>query len=630
MHRDQDELAEYISKMQELQQDIFKQAKQLELTEDSMHKVSYELCKSIAELMKTDRVSIWLFNHNQTVLTEHMTFTTNSVSVPETKQLDSIHAKGYFDLIIGRRVNPVVDIAMHPALQVLQKNYFARYQMASLIDASIIMSRGIGGVLCCESVTRREWTKLDEVMIAAIADMLSFIFDRLYRLEMEDRMQEWAYTDLLTGIGNENSFIERVNERLHSANTDLHGSFLYMKIDQFTAVQSVLGPAASEMILKEIAWRLQKLFPEEAIIARIAFDHFIIFTEQSNHTETGIHELEEVMSALCDPIVYEGRDVFLTFSYGIARYPDHFQNAYKGLQAAKTALDSSQKVTARKTRAVYKPEMYEQWEEAMQSEMNLGKGLDMDEFCLYYQPQFESVTHKMTGAEALIRWQHPEKGLLTPASFIEIAETTGLISRIGEWVLQEACKQLKRWKEQGFGQLTISVNISPRHFLVPEFPSFLQECLDTHGVHPSKLILEITENLALEDRQLVEAQIQRVRRLGFPLSIDDFGTGYSAFIYLQHFSIQEVKIDQQFVRTIETDVKSRAIVRTILTLAKSLHMHTVAEGVETEGQLKWLEEMGCFELQGYYFSKPIPIEELTKLLLDCPRFPFLQLPILKS
>ncbi|MDW0110769.1 putative bifunctional diguanylate cyclase/phosphodiesterase [Sporosarcina aquimarina] len=626
MHRDQKELAEFISKMQELQQDIFKQAKQLELTKDSMHEVSYELCKSIAELMKTDRVSIWLFNHNQTVLTEHMTYATDSVSVPETKQLDAIHSEGYFDLIVGHRVNPVVDIATHPALQALHQTYFAQSHMVSLIDASIIMSRGIGGMLCCESVTRREWTKLDEVMISAIADMLSFIFDRLYRLEMEDRMLELAYTDLLTGIDNENAFIEKVNERLHTFGRGMHGAFLYIKIDQFTAVQSVLGPGATEMILKEIAQRFHKLFPVGSNLARIAFDHFIICTEHEGDNEANERRMAAIMEELRSPIVFDNQDVFLTFSYGVALYPDHIKNAYEGIQAAKTALDSSQKITVRKTRAVYNPDMYEQWKEAMQSEMNLGKGLDMNEFRLYYQPQVESITHVMTGAEALIRWQHPEKGLLSPASFIEIAETTGLISQIGEWALHEACKQLKSWEEQGLGHLTISVNISPRHFLYHRFEDFLQDCLKLHGVNPANLILEITENVALEDAKLVEAQIQRIRQLGFTLSIDDFGTGYSAFIYLQQFSIQEIKIDRQFIKNIETDVKSRAIVRAILTLAKSLHMHTVAEGVETEGQLKRLEELGCFEIQGYYFSRPIPIEELNKLLLASPEFPFLHLP----
>ncbi|WP_432354539.1 sensor domain-containing phosphodiesterase [Sporosarcina sp. A2] len=627
MNRTKEELAEFISKMQEQQQVVFKQAKQLALTKESMRDVLYELCENIASIMKVERVSIWLFNDEKTVLSENLTYTSDSVKIPVVRRLDSKHAKAYFDAIVSKRVHAVEEIATNDTLQSLPEEYFLNTEMASLLDASIIMSRGIGGILCCETITKRSWTDLDEVFIAAIADMLSFVFDRLNRLEMEKRVHELAYTDPLTGIDNENAFIEKVNKRLQTVREDFNGAFLYMKMDQFASIQSVLGPEGTKITLKKVANRIGELFPDNAIFARIAFDHFIIFTKDLGSREKNEFAMAEILSGLRDPVLIQGQEVYLTFSYGIANYPEHVKNAYEGIQAAKTALDSSQKVGNRKTRAIYDPEMYEQWEEEMHSEMNLGKGLDMNEFCLFYQPQVESLSHKVTGVEALIRWKHPQRGLLPPTAFIGIAETTGLITQIGEWVVREACMQLKSWEQQGLGALTISVNISPRHFLHHRFPAFLSECIQEYSINPQKLIIEITENVALEDTTLVEIQIRKVSALGFAISIDDFGTGYSAFIYLQHFSIQEVKIDRQFVKDIETDVKSRAIVRAILTLAKSLHMHTVAEGVETEGQLKRLEELGCFEIQGYYFSKPLPIEELNENLLASPRFPFLYLPL---
>lgn len=627
MERSKEELTEFISRMQEQQQQLFKQAKQLELTPESVKDVLYELCENIAMIMRADRVSIWLFNDDQTVLTEHLTYAADSIAIPIVRELNSHNAKPYFEAITSQRVNSVDDIATNEAFQSLPSNYLADTPITSLLDASIIMSRGIGGILCCETVKRRNWSKLDEVFIAAIADMLSFVFDRLNRLEMENRVHELAYTDLITGIDNENAFIEKVNDKIHKTGKDLFGAFLYMKIDQFTSIQSVLGPEGTKNSLKKIANRLRSLFPDGSIFARIAFDHFIIFTEHNNDHEKDENSMEQILSELRKPVMIKNQKLFLTFSYGVSLYPQHVNDAYEGIQAAKIALDSSRKMGNRKTRAVYEPLMYEQWEEEMHSEMNLGKGLDMKEFRLFYQPQVESVTHKVTGVEALIRWQHPEKGLLSPAAFIEIAETTGLITQIGEWAMSQACQQLKKWEQQGLGSLTISVNISPRHFLHYQFPKFLNRCIQEYNINPAKLIIEITENVAIEDSKLVEVQIQKVQELGFPISIDDFGTGYSAFLYLQRFSIQEVKIDRQFVTNIETDPKSRAIVRAILTLAKSLHMHTVAEGVETLGQLKRLEELGCFEIQGYYFSKPVPIEELNRWLLASPRFPFLYLPI---
>ncbi|MBD7909014.1 putative bifunctional diguanylate cyclase/phosphodiesterase [Sporosarcina gallistercoris] len=627
MERSKEELREFVSRMQEQQQNLFKQAKQLDLTPESMKDVLYELCENIAMIMKADRVSIWLFNDDQTILTEHLTYAAESVAIPSIRQLDATEAKLYFETIGKTRVNVVEDIAANEALESFPLNYFNETPIASLLEASIIMSRGIGGLLCCETIERRNWTKLDEVFIAASADMLSFVFDRLNRLEMESRVHELAYTDLVTGIDNENAFIEKVNEKIRKTESGLCGAFLYMKIDQFISIQSVLGPEGTKSSLKVIANRLRSLFPDGSDFARIAFDHFIIYSEYRDGQEKDESAMGHILSELRKPIMVKDQELFLTFSYGVSLYPKHVKDAYEGIHAAKIALDSSLRVGNRKTRAVYDPLMFEQWEEEMHSEMNLGKGLDMDEFRLFYQPQVESLTHKVTGVEALIRWQHPEKGLLFPAAFINIAETTGLIIQIGEWVVSQACQQLKSWEQMGMGALTISVNISPRHFLHADFPTFLDECMRNYEVDPKKLIIEITENVAIVDSDLVETQIKKVQEMGFPISIDDFGTGYSAFLYLQRFSIQEVKVDRQFVANLETDPKSRAIVRAILTLAKSLHMHTVAEGVETEGQLKRLEELGCFEIQGYYFSRPLPIEELNSQLLASPGFPFLYLPI---
>ena len=612
------------------QQVLFNQAKELNLTKESMSEVLLEFCAQISEIMQSQRVSIWLFNDDQTELDEYITFTVGNIAVPHIKKLTTENAQPYFNKIKSNRVNAVVDIETCEVLQSLPQGYFDDTQMGSLLDASIIMSRGIGGMLCCESIERREWTELDEVICAAVADMLSFVFDRMNRIEMEGKMYELAYTDPLTGIDNENAFIEKVNHRIHHSNDEELGAFLYMKLDQFAAIQSVCGSFGTQLILRETSIRLNRSFPTDSIIARIAFDHFIIYTTHNHNENQNRIRMESILNTMREPISVNGLDVHLTFSYGVALFPDHVTNAYEGIQAAKTALDTSRKKGVRKTRAMYIPEMSQQWKESMQSEMNLDKALELNQFCLYYQPQVESISHRMTGAEALIRWNHPELGLLSPASFIGIAETTGLITLIGEWVIQQACMQLRKWEKQGLGHLTISVNISPIQFLEQHFPVFLKSCLDMYDITPDNLVLEITENVAFEDFDRVKSQMSSVRKLGFPISVDDFGTGYSAFIYLQHLSVQEVKIDRQFVKDIETDVKSRAIVRAILTLAKSLHMHTVAEGVETEGQLKRLEEMGCFEIQGYYFSKPVPIKKLDEMIEESPHFPKLYLPEYKK
>jgi EAL domain-containing protein (putative c-di-GMP-specific phosphodiesterase class I) len=250
----------------------------------------------------------------------------------------------------------------------------------------------------------------------------------------------------------------------------------------------------------------------------------------------------------------------------------------------------------------------------LQVEMNLRKGLDFNEFMLFYQPQTNCQTNQVVGFEALIRWNHPERGLVSPIEFISLAESTGLILPIGEWVIREAFKQLQEWKKQGRNQFTLSVNISPRHFLHERLAPFLETCLQEYEIHPDKLMIEITENVAMKDYVAVQGRIKELRDLGFSVSIDDFGTGFSAFVYLQHFQIQEIKIDRNFIREIVENPKSFAIVKTIVELAKHLKLRVITEGIETKEQLEMVRNIGCEIIQGYYYSKPLPIHEIEDWL----------------
>ena len=597
------------------QQLLFTQAKLLNVSHNSIKSVLEVTCQRIAGMMGCERVSIWLFNEEGTRLTAQNRY----------DAVQSVHSSGeclyqkdtpaYFEAIQRERTIAVDDVNIHPATQDLVDGYFGeRGKIKSMLDVSLILSQGIGGILCCETKTRRTWTTFDKAIIASIADMLAFLFDRLYRLEVEEHIRTLAFTDVLTGLDNPYAFMEKATSKMLALSGKERGIFIYMILDQFTEVQATLGHDAGEEVLKLTADRLRYLFPEPALTTRIGFDHFVIFYPYKGNRVTREMDMDFIVKLLREPMEIGGQEVYMTFSYGVSTFPDHVSNVKAGLQAAQVALEAARKKSPRKARGIYQPNLFSSMKETMLSEMNLRRGLDFNEFRLFYQPQVDCETGKVIGFEGLIRWQHPERGLIAPGDFIELAESTGLIIPIGEWVIQKAFTQLAIWDAIGRGHLTVSVNLSPRHFLHAKLPSYLLECAKSTGVSPQKLKLEITENVALEDHVAVVKRINQLSEMGFPVSIDDFGTGYSAFIYLQHFPVQQIKIDRQFIRTVDVDPKSEAIIKAIIQLAQMLGLRTVAEGVENEEQWKKLQQMDCDEIQGFYFSKPLPVDEINGLL----------------
>lgn len=596
------------------QQLLFTQAKFLNVSNDSIKSVLEVTCQRIAGMMECERVSIWLFNEEGTKLTAQNRYDAVRAMHSSGAVLCQEDTPAYFEAIQCERTIAVEDVTTHPATKDLVDGYFGkRGKVKSMLDVSLILSQGIGGVLCCETETHRTWTSFEKTVIASLADMLAFLFDRLYRLEAEEHIRTLAFTDVLTGLDNPHAFTEKAALKMHSLSGKERGIFIYMILDQFTEVQATLGHDAGEEVLKLTADRLRYLFPEPALTSRIGFDHFIIFYPYTGNRVTREMDMDFIAKVLREPMEVGGQEVYMTFSYGVSTFPDHVDNVKDGLQTAQVALEAARKNSPRRARGIYKPDLFRSMKETMLSEMNLRRGLDFNEFRLFYQPQVDCATGEVIGFEGLIRWQHPERGLIAPGEFIELAESTGLIIPIGEWVIQEAFSQLAIWDNLGRGHLTLSINLSPRHFLHAKLPVYLLECAKRTGISPEKLKLEITENVALEDHVAVIKRINQLSEIGFPVSIDDFGTGYSAFIYLQHFPVQQIKIDRQFIRTVDVDPKSEIIIKTIVQLAQMLGLQTVAEGVENEEQWKKLHAMGCDEIQGFYFSKPLPVDDIHRL-----------------
>lgn len=601
--------------LQEQQSQLFSYALSMEITNETIHKVLGDICERISKTMECERVSIWLFDDYKEKLLSQYVFEESVGRDTTMKTLFQSDTPIYFNAIQTNRVLAVDDIESNPMTQELLDNYFESGAcVKSLLDVTIILSKGVGGVVCCETSAIRTWSSLEKIVLTSIADMLTFLFDRLYRLKVEERVHSLAYTDTLTGLDNQNSFNDKVARKIKHAGPSEKGIFVYFWLDQYTEIEGVLGQTGGEELLKEAAKRLSFLFPAPALTARIGFDHFVIYYPFTKNRPERELDLNLIAMELKRPMKIFGQEILLTFSYGMSYFPKHAKTVREGIRTARLALESGRKNSPRKGRGVYKSSMHSDMEKIMSSEMNLRRGLDMDEFRLHYQPQVDAQTGELSGFEALIRWQHPQKGLMFPIDFIELAESTGLIVPIGEWVIAEAFTQLKKWKEQGYEHLTLSINLSPRHFLHPKLIVLLTRWLAETGIAADRLVLEITENVALGDHKLIKERINSLKVIGFTVSIDDFGTGYAAFMYLQHFSISEIKIDRQFINGITEDPKSEVVINTIIHLGKMLGLQTIAEGVETKEQWERLKELGCCRIQGYYFSKPLPIEELDCLL----------------
>lgn len=629
MIRSDEDINRVLEELSSKQEFIFTQAKQLNVSIDSISSTLEKLCTRISKIMACEKVSIWLFNQDHTTLTSQMLYISGESNRPVTEVLMKNEVPSYFEAIQHQRVLAVQDVASHIATrEIKNKISYSDGEVQSMIDASIILSKGIGGIVCCESYATREWSNLDKVLVASIADMLSFLFDRLERIEVEQHVNKLAYIDLITGLDNHHSFTEKVTKDLHEFKKAEKGVFIYFVLDQFTEVQAVLGPDGSNKMLKITAERLKEVFLPPARITRVGFDHFAIFYPYLNDRCDDVKSLlERLTNKMKFPMIISGQEVYMTISFGIALYPDHVLNVKYGIQASYMALQSGRKISNRKTASLYKPDMHTYLKESMLSEMNLRKGLDLDEFVLHYQPQVNCRTGEVVGFEALLRWRHPERGLIFPADFIELAESTGLITPIGEWVIKEATRQISKWKQKGIENLSISINLSPRHFLHHTLPFYLEQCITEAGIEAGRVVLEITENVALEDQKVVTSRINLLKDMGYSISIDDFGKGYSAFIYLQHFPIHEIKIDREFISELGSNIKSTGIVQTIIHLAEMLGLRTIGEGVETKEQWDILKELGCSDLQGYYFSRPLEVDVIDGLFEEYSRGGKLILPL---
>jgi diguanylate cyclase (GGDEF)-like protein/PAS domain S-box-containing protein len=430
----------------------------------------------------------------------------------------------------------------------------------------------------------------------------------------EERIQYLAYYDALTGLPNRALLHDRLAKTLASARRQKDNvALLFLDLDGFKNINDSLGHPIGDLLLQEIAGRLKTWGREQDTVARLGGDEFLLLLTGVKDAPDVAVAAERLLEAMTTEFVVQGHTVRVSCSIGISIFPEHGANGETLISRADAAMYSAKESGCNNFR-FFTEDMNVQALERLTLEKGLRVALEREELFLVYQPQMEVATGRITGLEALLRWQHPDLGLVAPDRFIRIAENSGLIVPIGEWVLRTACAQAQKWQAEGLPAVTVAVNVSAIQFRQQGFCGLIRKVLRETGLAPQYLELELTESLLLANADLMLSVIQELKSMGLALAIDDFGTGYSSFAYLRQFRVSKLKIDRLFIRDVALEPDDAAIAAAIISMAKSLRLKVIAEGVENEAQMSFLRAHHCDEIQGYYFSQPLAVDKVADKL----------------
>ena len=510
-------------------------------------------------------------------------------------------------------VLPVMAVALLTEAVVVLTNLLskgdapANDQAASLVIALVVATAIVSFLYYLISELRKTERELSEKSLR----MESIL---KHHKEAEQNLAQATSYDMLTGLPNRALFLDRLGHAISRAtHSGQMMAVMLIDIDNFKAINDTLGHSLGDILLQEIAERLRHLVPEDDTLARLGGDEFAIILEEMSEIEEAARVSQKVIDIFVRPFMPASQEVYVTPSMGVTIYPLDGRDSDNLLRNADAAMYRA-KEYGRNNFRFYTTDMNALAVERFAMEGALRRAMERDEFVLYYQPQLDIKSGLVVGVEALLRWQHPERGMVPPSDFIPLLEENRLIIPVGEWVLRTACAQSRAWRDEGLPSLRMAVNLSAHQFHQENLVEMIDGILRETGINPRLLELELTEGLLMENTSETSAVLEQLKIQGLQIAIDDFGTGYSSLSYLKRFPIDRLKIDRSFVRDISTDPNDAAIAVAVINLARSLGLSVIAEGVETREQLAFLDVQKCDEYQGFYFSRPIPAEEIAQLL----------------
>ncbi len=461
-----------------------------------------------------------------------------------------------------------------------------------------------------------QWVQLREVRDAqgGVSHVVGFVSDMTVRRQAEERLRYLTHYDDLTGLANRGLLKERLHEACQRGRrSGCNMAVLYIDLDRFKILNESLGHEAADQLLREVSRRLSQTLAEADTIARLSGDEFVVLLDGYGSLATLAHVGSRLLARIRKPIVIGEQELVISASIGVSLLPDNSRDAATLLRQANMAMQQAKHLGGN-TLQFFTDRPQASSMEYLQLENQLRKALEVGQLEVFYQPRLSLVDDSLEAAEALVRWRHPELGLVAPGQFIPLAEETGLIIPLGEFVLRQACHQARQWQQQGRAEIRISVNLSVKQLRQGNFVSLVRQVLEESGLPPQMLELELTESQLLDDIDSAIGISQQLRALGVKLAIDDFGTGYSSLSYLKRFPVDYVKIDRSFISGLEHSSEDAAITRAIIAMVHSLERKVVAEGVETQAQMDFLKANRCDEIQGYLLSAPVPVEQFVELL----------------
>jgi diguanylate cyclase (GGDEF)-like protein/PAS domain S-box-containing protein len=500
--------------------------------------------------------------------------------------------------------------------------FSAEHAKKALADEQQIMRTGEPTVGCEEKETwpdgHETWVMTTKVPLrnrhGQIIGTMGISRDITEHKQAEARIRYMALHDSLTGLPNRNLLQDRLSQAIAlAARNQKRVAVMMLDLDRFKFVNDSLGHYVGDRLLEAVSMRLKACLRESDIVARLGGDEFVVVLPLATSDQDTEQVARKILAAVVEPFEVEGHELHINSSIGICHYPTDGENPGALLQAADSAMYAA-KAEGRGTFCFCTPGLNEEAKRRQKLEVDLRKAVAREEFVLHYQPLVSTDTGQITGMEALLRWNHPEEGLIFPNQFIPVLEELGLMTEVGQWALMTACRQNFNWQREGLEPVRMAVNVSAQQFRRGDIVNAVAEVLDKTGLDPSWLELEITESLTLDDTENTIRIIHDLKRLGISLSLDDFGTGWSSLAYLRRFPLDRIKIDRSFMRDVVSQPAAEAVVRGILSLARSLGISCVGEGVETHQQLEYLQRQMCAEIQGYLYSPALPPDDCSQLM----------------
>lgn len=615
-------LREGEERMRRHSQSLLELAREASISAGDVRSALHVICEKAVQAIRCKRVSVWfLDNESKTLRCMHVLDDGRHDDSPGAV-IEFARSPELFKALQETRTTAVSDVGGDTRMQGLLKEYLRPNNVAAVLGAPFRQGQRVRGVIFHEHTgASREWTRDEASFASSLADFVALAITASDRRQAEERFRQLANYDRLTGLPNRALFMDRLTQALSKARRNKQNvALLFIDVDRFKNINDSLGHHSGDTVLRTIGKRLLACVRAGDTVARLGGDEFTVILEECQNLETITTICERILESVTEPILLGETEANLTCSIGLSLCPGDGQDADVLLQNADIAMYKA-KDRGRNNYQFFTQDMHAKAMLHLSRENALRKALQRMEMVLHYQPQFDVTRGGIIGVEALVRWQDPDWGLIWPSEFIPLAEETGLIVPLGQWVIREACLQAQEWHKAMNGRpFHLAVNLSVRQFASSNLLEFVRGALQESGLEPRVLQLEITESLVMHDMEGSVRILKGLKDLGVRIALDDFGTGHSSLVYLKRLPVDVLKVDRAFVEEIAKSDQDAAIARTIITLADNLGLDVIAEGVETVAQMKQLRKGGCSKMQGYLFSLPMEKIECDRLLRGIPDF----------